>query len=360
MRLVARVATLVAILALVLAGAVGWAWWTLQNPIAPPDGGRDFVVPEGENAKSILERLETEGLIANAALARAVLVYALGDPPLKAGEYRFERPRTTPEVLDKLARGSVVAHALTLVEGLTLTETAAALSAAGFGREEVLLREMENPARIADIDPLATNLEGYLYPDTYAFARGTSEREIVDTLVDTFRLRFENGIGAPEEYPGLRDLVILASIVEKEAAVEEERPVIAAVYANRLRRGIALYADPTIIYGMKLEGVWDGNLRKEDLRRDGPYNTYVRGGLPPGPICSPGIASLKAAASPADVDYLYFVSRNDGSHVFSETLREHNRAVQRWQREYWQQKSRLTGPESSGINEANPDGGAQR
>ena len=138
----------------------------------------------------------------------------------------------------------------------------------------------------------------------------------------------------------VRRVVTLASIVEKEATLDEERPLIAGVYANRLRRGEGLYADPTIIYGLKLEGTWDGNLRRADLRRDGPYNTYVRSGLPPSPICSPGRASLEAAAAPADVPYLFFVSRNDGSHVFAETLQEHNRNVNQWQRRYWRERRR--------------------
>ena len=135
-----------------------------------------------------------------------------------------------------------------------------------------------------------------------------------------------------------RDLVILASIVEKEALLDEERPTIAGVFANRLRRGMKLDADPTVIYAVKLRGDWDGNLRKGDLSYDSPYNTYVRAGLPPGPICSPGLASLLAAAAPAEVPYFYFVSRNDGSHVFASTLREHNRNVDRWQRQYWRER----------------------
>jgi len=139
--------------------------------------------------------------------------------------------------------------------------------------------------------------------------------------------------------------VILGSLVEKEAKLDEERPLIAAVYANRLRRQIGLYADPTIIYGLKLAGTWDGDLRKRDLESDSPWNTYRRAGLPPGPICSPGLASLRAAARPADVGYLYFVSRNDGSHVFSSTLAEHNRNVEIWQRRYFREHRKPAHPD---------------
>jgi UPF0755 protein len=138
--------------------------------------------------------------------------------------------------------------------------------------------------------------------------------------------------------PSVRDIVTLASVVEKEARVEDERPLIAAVYTNRLERGMGLYADPTVIYALKRAGRWDGNIRREDLRIDSPYNTYRHAGLPPGPIASPGLASLLAAAAPADVPYLYFVSRNDGTHAFARTLAEHGVNVERWQRRYWRER----------------------
>ncbi|HEX2165386.1 MAG TPA: endolytic transglycosylase MltG, partial [Thermoanaerobaculia bacterium] len=138
----------------------------------------------------------------------------------------------------------------------------------------------------------------------------------------------------------VRELVTLASLVEEEAKVEDERPLIAAVYANRLERGMGLYADPTVIYALKRAGRWDGNIRREDLRLDSPYNTYRHAGLPPGPIASPGLASLRAAAAPAPIEALYFVSRNDGTHVFADTLAEHNRNVDRWQRRYWREQRR--------------------
>ncbi len=197
---------------------------------------------------------------------------------------------------------------------------------------------MRDPARIADLDPDAPDLEGYLFPDTYRFARGTGEAAIVDELVATFRRRYRDRL-AGELAPGeLRRLVTLASIVEKEARLDDERPLIAGVFANRLRRGMPLQADPTVIYALILLDRWDGNLRRPDLRIDSPYNTYRYPGLPPGPICSPGLASLEAAAAPADTPYLYFVSRNDGSHVFAATLAEHNRNVERWQRQYWRER----------------------
>jgi UPF0755 protein len=334
-----------ALLVVLFAGAGGialWTWQRLHSPFRKVDGDVVFEIETGEGVARILDRLQARGLLWNARLARLYLVYAGGDPPLKAGEYRFDRALSTPEVLEKLARGEVVTYAVTLVEGLTLEETAAHLAASGFGDRQTFEREMSKTTAMADWDPEATNLEGYLFPDTYSFARGTSEARIVDALVQNFRLRFEREVrpllGTPTEAGHIRRLVTLAAIVEKEARLAEERPMIAGVFNNRLRIGMALYADPTIIFALKQMGTWDGNLRRKDLQLDSPYNTYRHAGLPPGPICSPRLASLQAAARPADVPYLYFVSRNDGSHVFASTLAEHNRNVQRWQKQYWRER----------------------
>ncbi|HEX9731586.1 MAG TPA: endolytic transglycosylase MltG [Thermoanaerobaculia bacterium] len=343
-----RLLWLAAALALLAAAAAGWAWRRLHQPFRGYLESEIVVdVRSGQGAQAILARLAAAGVLADARLARLYLVYALGDPALIAGEYRFDRPLSTPQVLDKVIRGEVVVYPVTLIEGLTLEETAEALARQGFGDAERLRREMQRGDRVADLDPDAEDLEGYLFPDTYHFARGITEAEVVATLVRTFRQRWREAVeplrtAGPSPRSGatrpVRELVTLASIVEKEARLDEERALIAGVYAHRLRRGIALYADPTVIYALKRLGVWDGNLRRADLRLDSPYNTYVRPGLPPGPICSPSLASLVAAADPADTDYLYFVSRNDGSHVFAESLREHNRNVELWQRRYWRRR----------------------
>ena len=342
-----RLFALLVLAALAAGGALAWwGWSTLHRPHRGFAGAETIVVIEpGTGASAILDRLEAEGVIADARLARAWLVYRLGDPPLGAGEYRFAEPATTPEVLDRLIRGDVLTHPVTLVEGLTLDETADALAAAGFGERAALLAAMRDPAPIADLDPEAADLEGYLFPDTYAFARNVPESEIVAALVANFRRRWAASVGpllAAARVEGApaapREVVTLASIVEKEARLPEERALIAGVYANRLARGIALYADPTVIYALKSRGTWDGNLRRPDLQLDSPYNTYRYPGLPPGPICSPGLAALRAAAAPAEVPYLYFVGRNDGSHVFAETLSEHNRNVDEWQRRYWRRR----------------------
>ncbi|MFP3941402.1 MAG: endolytic transglycosylase MltG [Acidobacteriota bacterium] len=373
------------LLALLAAGAGGWwAWSTLHRPHGT--GTREVLIEPGADAGTILELLERRGILPNARLARAWLVYGMDDPPLHAGEYRFEGPRTTVEVLETLARGEVLLRQVTVIEGLTLEETARGLAEAGFGREDAFLAAMRDPAPIAGLDPEAETLEGYLLPETYSFVRGASEREIVATMVRTFREALERevrpllgerlAVPGPEEPPPrpldsargdkekeegrgdqetgrggmgggsgpggrswtVRELVTLASLVEKEAKVDEERPLVAAVYVNRLDAGMGLYADPTVIYALKRRDAWDGNLSRQHLELDSPYNTYRYGGLPPGPIASPGLESLRAAAEPADVPHLYFVSRNDGTHVFARTLREHNANVRRWQKEYWRKR----------------------
>ena len=338
----ATAAAMVVLILVVGAGVGIWAWKTLHSSYKGYSEAELLheVLP-GQDAGSILQELEAKGVVNDAFLARLYLVRVLGDPPLRAGEYRFDTPLTVPEILDNLVMGDVVTYPVTIVEGLTLEETAAHLAEQGFGDEPGFLEEMLSAGRISELDPEASSLEGYLFPDTYSFAKGTSEDEIVSALVSTFLRLFERDVRPalpPEDERTPRQIVILASVVEKEARLDEERPTIAGVYANRLRRGIALYADPTIVYALKQQGRWDGNIRRPDLKLDSPYNTYLYPGLPPGPIASPGLASLVAAARPAEVPYLYFVSRNDGSHVFASTLAEHNRNVHKWQKVYWQKK----------------------
>jgi UPF0755 protein len=293
-------------------------------------------------------RLEEAGVIRSAGVARLYLLYQLDDPRLLAGEYRFDRPASTAHVLDRIIRGDVVTHPVTVIEGLTLDEIAAAIAAAGLGDRERLRAAMTDPGPIRDLDAAANDLEGYLFPDTYAFPRGTSEIEIVAAMVATFRRAIAPVVGPTPPAGEVRRLVTLASIVEKETGLDSERPLIAGVFANRLRLGIPLGADPTVIYALKRAGTWDGNVRRADLAMDSPYNTYRVAGLPPGPICSPGLASLQAASAPAQTESLYFVSRNDGSHVFAATLAEHNRNVERWQKAFWRARPRSTPTDGAG------------
>lgn len=335
------------LLLLMVAALAAWAWWTLRTPYKGyAEAERLVTIAPGSGTGRILQTLQREGVLADARLARVYLLSQgllfQGQPRIQAGQYRFRGPLTTPQVLRMLVKGQIVARALTIIEGLTMEEIADQLARDGYGRREAFLDLMRSPRLIADLDPDAPDLEGYLFPETYSFAFGAPEREIVETLVKTFRRRFERDVRPrlAQGPPGrtVRQVVTLASIVEKEAKASEERPLIAAVYRNRLDRHIGLAADPTVIFALKRLGRWNGNLRRDDLRMDSPYNTYRYAGLPPGPICSPGLASLVAAAAPADVPYLYFVSRNDGTHVFAQTLAEHNRNVEIWQKKYWRDR----------------------
>lgn len=338
----------IVLMTLLVGGGVGgyafWRGWRLLTTPYQGFAGEEIYVtiPPGSSGSAILSRLAATGVLPETRWVRLWLVHRLGDPPLHAGEYRFAGPAAPLDILAKLQRGEVALHRVTVVEGLTLTETAEALATAGVAGSEELLAAFSRPGLVADLDPEATNLEGYLFPDTYHFPRAPGAEAVAAEMVGNFRRRFAADVEplAPAEAPPLRTLVTLASLVEKEARLDEERPLIAGVYANRLRIGMTLGADPTIIYGLKLAGTWDGNLRRHHLTEDAPYNTYRRPGLPPTPICSPGLGSLQAAMRPAATDALYFVSRNDGSHVFSRTLAEHSRAVERWQRQYWRERWR--------------------
>jgi UPF0755 protein len=279
-------------------------------------------------------RLAEAGVVRNEMAFRAAVWMRGAARRLQAGEYRFDRPMSAAEVVDKIRRGDVFLQTITFREGLTIRQMAEQFEARGLGRGADFIASSRDVRGIAELDPEARDLEGYLFPDTYSLPRRTSADQLVERMVASFRKALTADVREAATARGLsiRELVTLASIVEKETGKPEERPVVAAVYANRLKIGMALYCDPTVIYALERVGRYTGNLTKEDLRFDSPYNTYRYAGLPPGPIAAPGRASLEAAARPADVTYLYFVSRNDGSHVFSSTLEEHNRNVQEFQK----------------------------
>jgi UPF0755 protein len=211
----------------------------------------------------------------------------------------------------------------------------------GFGSSASFVEAASTKALVGALDPQAVDLEGYLFPDTYAVPRQTSAMTLVALMIDRFEESYSESMRQRASELGLstRQVVTLASLVEKETARADERPLVAAVYHNRLKRGMSLQADPTVVYALERAGRYDGNIRREDLQFDSPYNTYKYPGLPPGPIASPGLAALEAAVRSAAVRFLYFVSRNDGSHAFSETLAQHNRNVREFQVRYFRQEA---------------------
>jgi UPF0755 protein len=302
----------------------------MREPFRGSAASGTFVdIPSGAGAAEIRRRLVAAGVVSDEIAFRAALLWTGQSRALQAGEYRFDRPMSVLEVIDTIARGNVYSHPITFPEGLTIREMAVVFESRGFGTAAEFLAAAGDASRMHDLDADAADLEGYLFPETYALPRGTPAARLVAMMVDRFRETYaELEAARPEATTlSLRELVTLASLVEKETAKAEERPIVAAVYRNRLARRMPMQADPTVVYALVKAGTYDGNIRRRDLAFDSPYNTYRYPGLPPGPIASPGRAALAAALAPADVSYLYFVSRNDGSHVFADTLARHNANV---------------------------------
>jgi UPF0755 protein len=293
-----------------------------------------LVVAPGASAETIARQLHELGLVRHPFVFRA-LVFLRGDGArLRAGEYSIDGPFSLQDIVDLLVRGDVVRREVTFPEGRSLEEMASIAGEHGLDAA-AFLRKARDPSPIRALDSRAEDLEGYLFPDTYDVPRnGDAAGALVARMVDRFRAVFAREAAPDLEARGLsvREVVTLASLVELETARAEERPRIAAVFLNRLERGMLLQTDPTVIYALRKSGAYDGNIRKKDLALDSPYNTYRHAGLPPGPIGSPGLEALRAVMRPADTKELYFVSRNDGTHEFSDTLAAHERAVDRYQR----------------------------
>ena len=339
---------LVFLLLLLLVGAAG-GWWLytgVDRPFKGYDAEEQFVeIPQGAGSVTIAKRLADAGVVADVNSFRLALWVTRTGRRLQAGEYRFDRAMSPRQVADKIARGDVYVHPITFPEGLTIRQMAALYESKGLGQAKAFIAAASNGELVRDIDPAAKDLEGYLFPDTYALPRRATAEQLIARMVAGFTKALTPDIVAAAAGRGLsvRELVTLASIVEKETGAKEERPLVAAVYSNRLKIGMGLQCDPTVIYALERAGRYDGNLRREDLQFDSPYNTYRYAGLPPGPIASPGRASLQAAASPPDAPYLYFVSKNDGTHAFAATLDEHNRNVQEFQVKYFRDRRKGSG-----------------
>jgi UPF0755 protein len=326
---------------LAVLGAAGVAvvlYRQTSEPFKGYEGGEQFVTIEtGSSTRTIAQRLIDAGVVRDDTTFRAALWRSGRARSLQAGEFRFERPMTPIEVIEKIAKGDVYNRRITFPEGLTIREMARIYEQQQFGKAAAFVAAARDAGAIRDIDPVAQDLEGYLFPETYALPRDATAATLVGLMVARFRQLFtaemQQAAHALELTP--RQAVTLASLVEKETAVPSERAMVAAVYLNRLKIGMGMQADPTVIYALQRAGRYDGNLRRDDLQFDSPYNTYRYPGLPPGPIASPGLAALQASVAPAKVEYLYFVSRNDGSHVFARTLAEHNENVHEFQVQYF-------------------------
>jgi UPF0755 protein len=288
-------------------------------------------IPKGLHTREVLHLLHEKNIIDSENVALAQLVLTGNRGKLQAGEYLFDRPMSLNEVVEKLANGRVYLHKFTVPEGLTVRDTAARWEEQGFGTAtEFLTAANDSVSLVHDLDSGAQTLEGYLFPETYSFAAHTSASQAVEAMVTRFHEvigKLRQTIPADHWPSNIGSTVILASIVESEAAHDDERPLISSVYQNRLQKKMLLQCDTTVIYALELDNQYHGKLSLRDLKFDSRYNTYVYPGLPPGPIMNPGYNSLMAALQPAGTNYIYFVRTVGGRHIFSETLAAHNFAV---------------------------------
>ena len=287
-------------------------------------------ISPGDGFRTIARRLAASGLIRSPLRFRLLARFNGQDRRVKSGEYRLSPAQSPRDILAALVAGKVVLYRLTLPEGYTLRQMAGAVDAAGLAPADEFLKVAADPGLIRSLKIDADSLEGYLFPDTYAFPRTVTPETIIRTQVRRLRAVFTPAWQAAAKAAGLsvHQVLTLASIIEKETGDPGERPLISSVFHNRLKKGMRLQSDPTVIYGI---ADFNGNLTRRDLRTPGPYNTYLNTGLPPGPIANPGAASIRAALFPAQTAYLFFVAKKNGTHQFSTTLTAHLRAVRKYQ-----------------------------
>lgn len=321
-------------LVIIAFGAVGLAYHHLmswaEQPKTVPGKEKLFTIPTGQGLRQTSRALEQEGLISNALRFTILVRLEKQDKRLQAGEYFLSTAMTPKQILGQLVKGRVHLYRVTVPEGFNLVQIASAVADAGLAPEADFLAATRDPQIAKDLGIDAETVEGYLFPDTYYFPSGMQSKTIIATMVKQFQSAFSPEWKTRAKALGMRvhEVVTLASIIEKETGAPEERPLISSVFHNRLKKGMRLETDPTVIYGIP---DFDGNIKRRHLETYTPYNTYKIKGLPPGPIASPGKAAMQAALYPAQSDYLYFVSKKDGTHQFSATIKEHNAAVRKYQ-----------------------------
>jgi UPF0755 protein len=333
--------------ALFAAGLAATGFWLrseLETPYYHNPEPEVFVeIPRGASITETADLLMHFGVLRAHLPFLLYLRYSNSGRHIQAGEYRFSEAATPKQIAQRLIRGDVFFRALTVPEGLTAEETIELAVKDSLGNREEMEQTLLKTEWIRDLSPNAQNLEGYLFPETYRFRRKTDSETILKTMMQRFRIKLGKTM---EAYPlrtgwSIAQIVILASMIEKEVKKPEEGPLVASVLTNRLDKKMPLACDATIIYAMKLAGTYKGHLGKRDLGMDSPYNSYLHPNLPPGPICNPGVASLRAALNPARTEYLYYVSKNDGTHQFSKDYASHSRAVDKYQRSLaWQRSKR--------------------
>lgn len=310
-----------------------WFLWEYHHPRNIFAPNTVFEIKKGSSASWIAQQLKKENIIKHKWTFLFAYKVFFTNENLIAGEYEFNPPISVKEVLKKIIKGEIKLHPITIPEGLNIWETADLLSQKYSMDNKKVLYNAQNTQLISSMDDEAQNLEGYMFPETYHIPKNTSEEKLIENMVSQFKKTFNPQWRERSREMGMniREVVILASLIEEETSVPEEKSLVSSVFHNRLKLGMKLDCDPTIIYALKKKGEYQGRLRNKDLKLDSPYNTYLYNGLPPGPISNPGKESLKAALFPSKTDYLYFVSKNDGTHKFSSTFKEHQKAVIKYQ-----------------------------
>jgi UPF0755 protein len=293
--------------------------------------GKLAVIPKGSPLPEVVRILQEDGILPHPQAFRALVILTFSGRRLHYGEYAFPTPPSAFEAWRRLVRGDVIKYEVTVRPGVNLFDVAELVKEKKLVEEEAFLAAATSPAVLRRLDIPGESAEGYLFPDSYIFVKPVTAEEIVELMVQQFRRKIppDTEKRAKEAGFSLHQIVTIASIIEKETGIEQEKPIVSAVIRRRLALGMPLQMDPTVIYGAKR---FDGTVTGKDLRKAGPYNTYLNRGLPPGPIANPGLPALAAALSPSNAEYLYFVSKNDGSHTFSRTLTEHIRAVEQFRR----------------------------
>ncbi len=297
-------------------------------------GEKIITIDKGSSITRVSKILEREGVIKSSEFFKIAYKLYFRGRVINAGDFKFDKPLSIIDVLKKLISEYGILVSFTIKEGDSIFDIAERLEKNSIFKKKYFLNFVrENTYFISDLAPRAKSLEGYLYPDTYKFSKGIGIRKLVSIFVENFRKNFFPVWNKrPKSYMfTINETVTLASLIEKETSSKRERSIISSVFHNRLKKGMLLQCDPTFIYALKLDGVWRGKIGYKEIKYNSPYNTYLYKGLPPGPIANPGIESIKAAIYPKLTKYLYFVSKNDGTHYFSKTLKEHNRAVYNYQ-----------------------------
>ncbi len=302
----------------------------LSTPVSFEDRKREVRIPKGATYSQGIKILKNKGIIKDEFIFLLLSRITATDTKLKAGYYKLSASMRPWDIFNRLRKGMIIQYTITIPDGSTLEDIRLKFKDTGLIDDESW-QLVYNKDFLNSLNIDAPSLEGYIYPDTYNFAKGMNPEDIFSIMVQKLRENFDYLLRRRAEELGMskNEVLTLASIIEKEALFDKERPIISAVYHNRLKKSRKLQADPTVTYGINKKG---RRIRTRDLRRATPYNTYIIKGLPPGPIASPGIKSIRAALYPADVDYMYFVSKNDGTHYFSQTDKDHLRAVRRYQR----------------------------